>query len=53
MVQGCEAAAEQDHDIEMLGVVFGALAEVEDARGHQDLAADRCKDALRYLYMTR
>jgi hypothetical protein len=52
VVQGCKAAAEQDGDIEMLGVVFGALAEVEDARGHQGVAADRCKDALRYLYMT-
>jgi tetratricopeptide (TPR) repeat protein len=52
VVQGCKAAAEQDKDIEMLGVVFGALAEVEDARGHQDVAADRCKDALRYLYIT-
>jgi hypothetical protein len=52
VVQGCKAAAEQDNDIEMLGVVFGALAQVEDARGHLDVAADRCKDALRYLYMT-
>ena len=50
VVQECKAAAEQDRDIEMLGVVFGALAEVEDARGHQDVAADRCKDSLRYLY---
>jgi hypothetical protein len=50
LVQECKAAAEQDRDIEMLGVVFGALAEVEDARGHQDVAAERCKDALRYLY---
>lgn len=50
VVQECKAAAEQDRDIEMLGVVFGALAEVEDARGHKDVAAERCKDALRYLY---
>jgi hypothetical protein len=51
VVQGCKAAAEQDQDIEMLGVTFGALAEVEDARGHQEVAAERCKDSLRYLYM--
>jgi len=52
VVQECKAAAEQDRDIEMLGVTFGALAEVEDARGHQEVAAARCKDALRYLYST-
>ena len=50
VLQECKAAAEQDRDIEMLGVVFGALAEVEDARGHQDVEAELCKDSLRYLY---
>jgi hypothetical protein len=52
VVQQCRAAAEQDRDIDMLGVTFGALAEVEDARGHHEVATARCKDALRYLYMT-
>ena len=52
VLQECKAAAEQDRDIEMLGVIFGALAEVEDARGHQDVAAERSKDSLRYLYRT-
>jgi tetratricopeptide (TPR) repeat protein len=52
VVQECKAAAEQDADIEMLGVVFGALAEIEDARGHREVAIDRCKDALRYMYRT-
>jgi tetratricopeptide (TPR) repeat protein len=51
VLQECKAAAEQDRDIEMLGVIFGALAEHEDARGHQDVAAERCKDSLRYLYI--
>jgi tetratricopeptide (TPR) repeat protein len=50
VLQECKAAAEEDRDIEMLGVIFGALAEVEDARGHQDVAAERSKDSLRYLY---
>jgi hypothetical protein len=52
VVEGCKSAAEEDNDIEMLGVVFGALAQVEDARGHRDVAAGSCRDALRYLYMT-
>jgi tetratricopeptide (TPR) repeat protein len=52
VVQECKAAAEQDRDIEMLGVTFGALAEVEDARGHREVAAERCKDSLRFMYTT-
>jgi tetratricopeptide (TPR) repeat protein len=51
VLQECKAAAEQDRDIEMLGVIFGALAEHEDARGHRDVAAERCKDSLRYMYI--
>jgi len=52
VIQECKAAAEQDRDIEMLGVTFGALAEVEDARGHREVAVERCKDALRFMYTT-
>ena len=52
LLQDCREAAERDHDIEMLGVIFGALAEAEDAQGHVQVAAERCKDSLRYLYRT-
>ena len=52
LLQDCREAAERDHDIEMLGVIFGALAEAEDAQGHVQVAAERCEDSLRYLYRT-
>lgn len=52
LLQECREAAERDHDIEMLGVTLGALAEAEDARGHVQVARERCKDSLRYLYRT-
>lgn len=52
LLQDCREAAERDHDVEMLGVIFGALAEAEDAQGHVQVAAERCKDSLRYLYRT-
>ena len=52
LLQDCREAAERDHDIEMLGVTLGALAETEDARGHLQVALERCKDSLRYLYRT-
>jgi tetratricopeptide (TPR) repeat protein len=50
LLQECRRAAEHDHDIEMLAVIFGALAETEDAQGHLQVATERCQDSLRFLY---
>jgi tetratricopeptide (TPR) repeat protein len=52
LLQDCREAAERDHDMEMLGVIFGALAEAEDAQGHVQVALERCQDSLRFMYRT-
>ncbi|MCW3814072.1 CHAT domain-containing protein [Micromonospora sp. DR5-3] len=46
----CRAVFEAAHDIEPLGKVLGALADLEDDLGHGDRAIDLEKDALRLAY---
>ena len=46
----CRAVFERARDIMMLGKVFGALADVEDTRGHGEVATSLARDALRYSY---
>lgn len=46
----CRAVFEEAEDFVALGEVFGALANVEDARGHGDVAIARGEDSLRYAY---
>jgi hypothetical protein len=47
----CRKVFEHAHDIEMLGMVFGALAAAEDSRGRGDVAVDLAREALRYSYL--
>jgi len=49
----CRQAFESAHDIRGLGVVLGALADVEDKRGHGNAAISLGQDALRYEYLAR
>lgn len=47
----CRATAEDAKDIAAVGKVLGALADVEDALGHGDVALDLDGAALRYKYL--
>jgi hypothetical protein len=47
----CRVTAEADNDVAVLGKVLGALADVEDALGHGDVALDLDRAALRYKYL--
>ena len=47
----CRQAFEQAHDIQGLGATLGALADVEDQRGHGEAAITLEHDALRYRYL--
>lgn len=49
----CRDVGERDHDVDMLGPVFAALADVEVGRGHRDRAIDLQRNALRYAYLAR
>ena len=51
MLMECREVFEQAHDIEMLGMVFDALATAEGHRGHGDVAVDLASQALRYSYL--
>ena len=51
MLMECRKVFEQAHDIEMLGMVFDALAAVEGHRGHGDVAVDLARGGLRYSYL--
>lgn len=46
----CREVFEEAGDFMALGEVFGALANVEDARGHGEIAIARGEDSLRYAY---
>jgi tetratricopeptide (TPR) repeat protein len=48
----CRDVFEQAHDVEMLGVVLGALASLETIRGHDDAAIALSIDSLRYNYLS-
>ncbi|MGW5126176.1 CHAT domain-containing protein [Streptomyces sp. NPDC004069] len=45
--------AERLDDPLLLADVFGALGNVENARGHGDVAIDRARDCLRYAYRAK
>ncbi len=47
----CRQVFQDAHDPRGLGKVLGALADVEDTRGHGDTAIRLQRDALRYLYL--
>jgi tetratricopeptide (TPR) repeat protein len=51
VLRECRKAFESAHNVHMLGKVLGALADVEDRRGHHQIAADLAFDALRYAYL--
>jgi hypothetical protein len=48
----CRQAFQDANDIEGLGKALGALATIEDVRGHSDVASLMERDALRYKYLT-
>jgi hypothetical protein len=51
MLKACREVFKQAHDIEMLGMVFDALAAAEGNRGHGDVAVDLAREGLRYSYL--
>jgi hypothetical protein len=51
LLTDCRRVFEQAHDIAMLGLLFGALASVEDERGRGDVAVDLAREGLRYNYL--
>ena len=53
LLDGCREVFERDRNVEGLAIVFAALADVEDTRGHQDRAIDLQRNALRYAYLAR
>jgi PAS domain-containing protein len=52
MLKACGEVFKQAHDIEMLGMVFEALAAAEGNRGRGDVAVDLAREGLRYSYLT-
>jgi len=46
----CREVFERENSIDALGAVYGALAQLEDARGHPETAQGFEKTALRYKY---
>jgi hypothetical protein len=51
LLHTCRAVFEAEHDIERLGRVFSALANLEDTLGHQAQAISFVETALRYNYL--
>jgi len=51
LLHACRAVFEAEHDIERLGRVFSALANLEDTLGHQAQAISFVETALRYNYL--
>lgn len=51
LLLSCRQAFQDSRDIEMLGGTLGALAHLEDQRGHGDAAVRLERDALRYEYL--
>lgn len=52
MLMECREVFELAHDVEMLGIVFDALAAAEANRDHGDVAVDLAREALRYSYVS-
>ncbi|QKG19134.1 hypothetical protein ACTIVE_0770 [Actinomadura verrucosospora] len=50
LLEACRKVCEEHRDTVGLGEVFGALANVEDARGHGEAAIALGSDSLRYAY---
>jgi len=51
LLSDCRLVAERTTDVAFLGQVFGALAQVEDERGHGEAAISLTGDGLRYSYI--
>lgn len=51
LLQDCLAIFRDAHDTLMIGNTLGALADVEEDRGHGDTAIRLISDALRYFYL--
>ena len=49
----CRQAFQDARDFGNLGKTLGALADIEDARGHRDAAIPLQRDALRYSYLAQ
>jgi hypothetical protein len=47
----CRQVFQDARNIRLLGKTLGALADIEDGRGHGDAAIGLQRDALRYLYL--
>jgi tetratricopeptide (TPR) repeat protein len=52
LLLACRAVFEAEDDLASLGKVLGALADLEDKRGHPDDAIGFAQAALRYAYAT-
>ncbi len=50
LLMECREVFESEGDLKMLGLVFGALADLEDRLGHRDRAIRHVQSALRYKY---
>ncbi|WP_181320129.1 AAA family ATPase [Saccharothrix carnea] len=50
LLLGCRDVFEELGDAVHLGKTYGTLAQIEDDRGHGDVAIDHARTALRYLY---
>jgi tetratricopeptide (TPR) repeat protein len=50
LLLGCKKVFEREEDIESLGLVFGALADLMDRQGRTSQAVKFTEDALRYMY---
>ena len=51
LLVACREVFERERSIEMLGMVFGALADLVDKLGHVDQAISFEETALRYKYL--
>jgi tetratricopeptide (TPR) repeat protein len=51
LLRQCRQVFDDAHDIQGLGFTLSALADLEDERGHGDVAIDLQRDALRYEYL--
>jgi hypothetical protein len=51
MLLECREVFKRAYDIEMLGMVFDALAATEHHKGHGDVAVELAREGLRYSYL--
>jgi tetratricopeptide (TPR) repeat protein len=51
LLRGCREVFQEARNTRALGKTLGALADIEDTRGHGDTAITLARDALRYKYL--